>query len=129
MDRYEEVDFTKKDFYMLYVQFPQQHTYLVWKFLTFKFYYLIILDTISVIMEVLGKCSGLAPLGPRAKGVQFYCPSSTYPAIVLLGLYSIAIFLQGDPVCKKIAPLQSLGAKKLHTISLHFHKNCILKRI
>ena len=29
-------------------------------------------------------------------------------------------------VCKKIAPLQSLGAKKLHTIRLHFHKNCIL---
>ena len=91
-------------------------------------------------MELLGKCSrgnkiaplwheGRAERGPSAEGVQFYCPSSTYPAIVLLGLYSIAIFLQGDPVCKKIAPLQSLGAKKLHTISLHFHKNCILKRI
>ena len=90
-------------------------------------------------MELLGKCSrgnkiaplwheGRAERGPSAEGVQFYCPSSTYPAIVLLGLYSIAIFLQGDPVCKKIAPLQSLGAKKLHTIRLHFHKNCILKR-
>ena len=90
-------------------------------------------------MELLGKCSrgnkiaplwheGRAERGPSAKGVQFYCPSSTYPAIVLLVLYSIAIFLQCDPVCKKIAPLLSLDAKKLHTISLHFHKNCILKR-
>ena len=90
-------------------------------------------------MELLGKCSrgnkiaplwheGRAERGPSAKGVQFYCPSSTYPAIVLLVLYSIAIFLQCDPVCKKIAPLQCLDAKKLHAISLHFHKNCILKR-
>jgi hypothetical protein len=92
-----------------------------------------------LIIQLLGKClrgNKIAPLrhegraerGPSAEGVQFYCPSSTYPAIVLLVLYSIAIFLQCDPVCKKIASLLSLDAKKLHTISLHFHKNCILKR-
>ena len=48
--------------------------------------------------ELLYKCergNKIAPLQHKcqekcAKGVQFYCPSSTYPAIVLLTLYFIA---------------------------------------
>ena len=32
---------------------------------------------------------GRAEQGTHAKGVQFFCPSSTYPAIILLAFYFI----------------------------------------
>ena len=51
--------------------------------------------------ELLGMClrgkkiaplwhKGRAEQGTHAKGVQFFCPSSTYPAIILLVLHFIA---------------------------------------
>ena len=33
----------------------------------------------------------LHPFGTHTEGVQFYCPSSSYPAIVLLELYSLLL--------------------------------------
>ena len=54
----------------------------------------------------------------RAEGVQFYCPSSTYPAIVLLVLYFIDYNYRA--IFDTSAPLGLLRSKK------YFKKTLIL---